>query len=123
MATFNQSGQSVGTQVNGETVVLHDIAGAGVSTAGSSLTESLGSLLTAVEELRRKGNISPEQHSEAIGVLREALEVEAGDAPDRKARLATLLSKLRAVLGGAAAVAPLVTAVAGIVALVSGGQP
>ena len=123
MATFNQSGQSVGNQVNGETVVLRDIAGAGVSAVGGSLKGSLGSLLTAVEELGRKGNISPEQHDEAIGVLREALEVEAGDAPDRKTRLATLLSRLRAVLGGAAAAAPLVTAAAGIVALVSGGQP
>src|SRR3954452_6987040 len=81
MATFDQTGQTVGNQVNAETVTVKDFGGSGVvqgdGSGGAALRDAIAELLSAVEELHREKGIDDEMYAGAVDTLREAQQAEA----------------------------------------------
>ncbi|MET7702515.1 hypothetical protein [Streptomyces sp. NPDC005485] len=132
MATFNQTGQTVGNQVNAETVTVKDFGGTGVVQGGGSgdaaLREVFAELLDAVGKLHREKGIDDETYAGAVGVLGEAQRAEAAEAGDpaaeqvKKRRLTVLVERLSAALAGVSALAPLIGQAEGLVRALFGGQ-
>src|SRR4051794_41933404 len=87
MATFDQTGQTVGNQVNAETVTVKDFGGTGVvpgdGAGGAGLRDAMAELLGAVEELHREKGIDDETYAGAVGTLRGAQQAEAVEAGGR----------------------------------------
>jgi len=132
MATFNQTGQTVGNQVNAETVTVKDFGGTGVvqgdGSGGAALRDAIAELLGAVEELHREKGIDDETYAGAVGTLREAQRAEAVEASEpaaeqaKKRRLAVLVERVGETLAGVSTLAPLIGQVEGLVKVLFGGQ-
>ncbi len=128
MAQFNQTGQTVGNQVNADIVTVNGFGETGPVKGGNSLRGSFENLLNTVEDLRRAEQIDHQQYIQAVSTLREAQRTEAVEAPDeaaaavKKERLTGLLDRLRGILGGLAAVTPLIDSAVALVRSVFGGQ-
>ncbi|MFR0359312.1 hypothetical protein [Streptomyces sediminimaris] len=132
MATFNQTGQTVGNQVNAETVTMKDFGGTGVvqgnGSGGAELRNAIAELLGAVEELHREKGIDDETYAGAVATLREVQQAEAVEAGEpaaeqaKKRRIAVLVERVGETLAGVSALAPLIGQVESLVKVLFGGQ-
>lgn len=132
MATFNQTGQTVGNQVNAETVTVKDFGGTGVvqgdGSGGAVLRDAIAELLGAVEELHREKKLDDETYAGAVATLREAQQAEAVEAGEpaaqqaKKRRIAVLVERAGKTLAGVSALAPLIGQVESLAKVLFGGQ-